>query len=343
MTQPRRGEGRPPFQQLHDDTIPEGRPQVTAEQLAAQMRETVDKLLRDNASRGDMKLINTALKELRYCFKVLAPLKNRPKVTVFGSARLPPSDPSFQIAVEYGRRMAEAGYMVITGAASGIMEAGHVGAGRENSIGINIMLPWEQHANSIIDGDAKLMNLKYFFTRKLLFVKEASAVALFPGGFGTQDEGWEVLTLVQTGKSHLFPIVMLDAPGSDYWTRWQDYVTGVLLARKLISPEDLSLFRITATVDEAVEEVLRFYRVYHSMRYVGRDLVLRIRKPLPETLLASLPQDFADILVSGTFTQGPADPIEGDEYPDMTRLRLHFNRRNIGRLRQLVDRINTMQ
>ena len=203
MTQPRRGVGRPPFQQLHDDTTPEDRPQVSAEQLAGQIRETADKLLRDKASRGDMKLINTALKELRFCFKVMAPLKSRPKVTVFGSARLPPSDPSYQVAVEYGRRMAEAGYMVITGAAAGIMEAGHVGAGKENSIGINILLPWEQHANPIIDGDAKLMNLKYFFTRKLLFVKEASAVALFPGGFGTQDEGWEVLTLVQTGLKFL--------------------------------------------------------------------------------------------------------------------------------------------
>ena len=340
MTQPRRGVGRPPFQQLHDDTTPEDRPQVSAEQLAGQIRETADKLLRDKASRGDMKLINTALKELRFCFKVMAPLKNRPNVTVFGSARLPPSDPSYQIAVEYGRRMAEAGYMVITGAAAGIMEAGHVGAGKENSIGINILLPWEQHANSIIDGDAKLMHLKYFFTRKLLFVKEASAVALLPGGFGTQDEGWEVLTLVQTGKSHLFPIVMLDAPGSDYWTRWQDYVTGVLLARKLISPEDLSLYRITTSVDEAVEEVLRFYRVYHSMRYVGRDLVLRVRKPLPETLLATLSKDFADIVVSGTLTQGPASAIEGDELPELTRLRLHFNRHSMGRLRQLVDRIN---
>ena len=340
MTQPQPGEGRPPFQQLHDDIIPEDRPQVTAEQLVAQMRETADKLLRDNASRGDMKLINTALKELRYCFKVMAPLKNRPKVTVFGSARLPPSDPSYRVAVEYGKRMAEAGYMVITGAASGIMEAGHVGAGKENSIGINIMLPWEQHANPIIQGDAKLMNLKYFFTRKLLFVKEASAVTLFPGGFGTQDEGWEVLTLVQTGKSHIFPIVMLDAPGSDYWTRWQDYVIGVLLYRKLISAEDLALYRIANSVDEAVEEVLRFYRVYHSMRYIGRDLVLRLRKPIPEALLAGLSKDFADILVSGTFAQAPPGPIEGNEFPDLPRLRLHFNRRNMGRLRQLIDRIN---
>src|SRR5262249_12164141 len=170
---------------------------------------------------------------------------------VCGWARLPPTDPSYQVAVEFGRRMAEAGFMVITGAAAGIMEAGHVGAGRDKSIGINILLPFEQHANPIIDGDRKLMHLKYFFTRKLLFVKESDAVALFPGGFGTQDEGFEVLTLVQTGKSHLFPIVLVDEPGGDYWVRWQAFIVDVLLKRKLISPEDLSLYKLCTSVDEA--------------------------------------------------------------------------------------------
>ena len=171
--------------------------------------------------------------------------------------------------------------MVITGAASGIMEAGHVGAGQEKSIGVNIMLPFEQHANAVIRGDQKLMHLKYFFTRKLLFVKEADAVALFPGGFGTQDEGFEVLTLVQTGKSHIFPIVMVDEPGGDYWAKWREYISGVLLKRKLISPADMSLFKVTDSVEEAVLEVLNFYRVYHSMRYVGRELSLRLKNWLP--------------------------------------------------------------
>src|SRR5438552_17077885 len=157
--------------------------------------------------------------------------------------------------------MAEAGFMVITGAASGIMEAGHVGAGLDKSIGVNIMLPFEQEANAVIRGDQKLMHLKYFFTRKLLFVKEADAVALFPGGFGTQDEGFEVLTLVQTGKSHLFPILLIDEPGGDYWRRWQDFVENILLARALISPEDLALYKITDSIDEAVAEVVNFYRV----------------------------------------------------------------------------------
>src|SRR2546427_5278565 len=198
---------------LHDD----GRVPVGTEQLVQQLKETADKLIRDQANRGDIKLLNTALKELRYAFKIFAPYRNQRKVTVFGSARVPPDHPAYHQAVLFSRKIAEAGDMVITGAASGIMEAGHVGAGRENSIGVNILLPFEQEANAIIAGDVKLMHLKYFFTRKLLFVKESDAVPLFPGGFGTQDEGYEVLTLVQTGKSHLFPIVMVDEPGGDAW------------------------------------------------------------------------------------------------------------------------------
>jgi uncharacterized protein (TIGR00730 family) len=326
--------------QASNEPRPEDRAPLTDEELIRQAHETVDKFLRDGASRADLKLMATTLKELRYCFKVFSGLRDRRKVTVFGSARLPPEHPAYQAAEEFGRRMAEADFMVITGAAAGIMEAGHVGAGRDRSIGINILLPFEQHANSVIDGDHKLMHLKYFFTRKLMFVKESDAVALFPGGFGTQDEGFEVLTLVQTGKSHLFPIVMVDAPGGDYWTRWQTYITDVLLAGELISPEDTSLYKVCVSVDEAVEECLRFYRVYHSMRYVGRDLVFRLRKELPEALLERIRQEFQGILVSGTFKQGPPSAAEGGEHASLPRLTFHFNRRNMGRLRQLVDLIN---
>ena len=329
------------FQQIVEEAHPEERLPISAEHLAQQIRETADKLLRDGATRGDLKLLSTALKELRYCFKVFTPFRNVRKVTVFGSARIPSTDPAYQAAVDFGRRLAQSGYMVITGAAAGIMEAGHVGAGRDHAIGINILLPFEQHANSIIDGDRKLMHLKYFFTRKLLFVKESDAVALFPGGFGTQDEGFEVLTLVQTGKSHLFPIVMVDAPGGDYWVRWQAYITDVLLARRLISPEDLHLYKIASSVDEAVEEILQFYRVYHSMRYVGHDLVLRLQNPLSAEVLEQVRSTFADILVGGTFEQstGPL-PAEGNELPELSRLRFCFNRRGMGRLRQLIDFIN---
>jgi hypothetical protein len=340
MPEGKRGQGSQPFLRVHDDTPTAEPTPVGADQLAAQIRETADKFVRDGATRGDLKLVSTALKELRYCFKVMSQFRDTRMVTAFGSARLPASDPAYAVAEEFGRRMAAAGYMVITGGGGGIMEAAHVGAGRDRSIGFNILLPFEQRANPVIDGDRKSMHLKYFFTRKLMFVKEADAVALFPGGFGTQDEGFEVLTLVQTGKSHLFPIVLLDAPGGDYWVRWQAFIVDVLLKRRLISPEDLSLYKLCGSAEEAVEEVLSFYRVYQGMRYVGKDLVLRLAETLGEEALARLRADFADILVSGTFEQGGPLPAEGDEYPGMNRLRFHFNRRDMGRLRQLVDRIN---
>jgi uncharacterized protein (TIGR00730 family) len=330
------------FNQVHDEPHAEDRPPPGIEQLVLQIRETADKLIRDGATRGDVKLLSTALRELRYAFKVFTPYRNLRKVTVFGSARLPLDHPACACAVEFSRRIAEAGWMVITGAASGIMEAGHVGAGREKSIGVNILLPFEQEANAVIRGDLKLMHLKYFFTRKLLFVKEADAVALFPGGFGTQDECFEALTLVQTGKSHLFPIVMVDEPGGDYWVRWRQYIEDELLNRQLISPADMSLFKVTDSVDAAVEEVLNFYRVYHSMRYVGSELVLRLKRKLSDATLAHLRADFADILVAGTFEQTAALPAEANDkaVADLPRLRFRFDRRSLGRLRQLVDVIN---
>jgi uncharacterized protein (TIGR00730 family) len=336
-------EGVGSFHHVHDDTHHDDRPPVGIEQLIQQIKETADKLVKDGANRGDVKLVSTALKELRYAFKVFAAYRGRRKVTIFGSARLSRDHPAYQQAVAFSRRVVEAGFMVITGAASGIMEAGHVGAGRENSIGVNILLPFEQEANSVIAGDLKLMHLKYFFTRKLLFVKESDAVVLFPGGFGTQDEGFEVLTLIQTGKSHLFPVVMLDEPGGNYWVRWQNYVKDVLLARQLISPADLALYKITDSVDEALEEVRRFYRVYHSMRYVnGGDLVLRLQHPLSDGVLKQLRVEFADIVTAGTFEQVAALPEESNDTQVMSlpRLRFRFDRHNLGRLRMLVDAIN---
>jgi uncharacterized protein (TIGR00730 family) len=335
--------GSDTFQHVHDHPqTDEERQQVGTEQLVQQIKETADKLLRDGTNRGDVKLLNTALKELRYSFKVFAPYRHRRKVTVFGSARLPLDHPACKQAIEFSRRVAEAGFMVITGAASGIMEAGHIGAGREASVGVNILLPFEQSANSIIAGDTKLMHLKYFFTRKLLFVKESDAVALFPGGFGTMDEGFEVLTLIQTGKSHIFPVVLVDEPGGDYWKRWMDFVDGVLVTRGLISPTDLHLFKVTDSVDEAVEEILTFYRVYNSMRYVHRDLVLRLNHPLSDELLQRIRIEFADILKSGTFEQTTALPAEANDQhvADLPRLRFAFDQRNIGRLRLLIDEIN---
>jgi uncharacterized protein (TIGR00730 family) len=346
MDKPVLGSGRPSFhssfQHVHDDAATDDRQQIGIEQLAQQIRETADKLVRDCATRGDVKLLSTALKELRYSLKVFTPYRHLRKVTVFGSARLPASHPAYAQAVAFSKRMAEAGWMVITGAASGIMEAGHVGAGREKSIGVNILLPFEQEANPIIRGDLKLMHLKYFFTRKLLFVKESDAVALFPGGFGTQDECFEVLTLVQTGKSQMFPIVMVDEPGGDYWTRWREYIADELLARELISPADMSLFKVTDSVDEAVAEVLQFYRVYHSMRYVRGDLLLRLQHRLSDEMMQRIRDEFADILVAGTFEQTEALPEEANDTHvlHLPRLRFRFDRRSLGRLRQLIDAIN---
>ena len=333
------------FQQIHDHdpTLPDEEYKGHGiEHYVAQIRETADKLLHDHANRGDVKLLSVALRELRYCFKVFAALRGRRKVTVFGSARLPLTDPSCVQAIEFGKRLAAHDYFIITGAASGIMEAGHVGAGRDHAIGINILLPFEQEANAVIRNDHKLMHLKYFFTRKLLFVKESDAVALFPGGFGTLDEAFEVLTLIQTGKSHLFPIVMLDVPGNDYWAHFLRFTRDVLLARHLISDYDLSLFKVTTSVDEAVAEVLNFYRNYHSMRYVRGDLVLRMQKPLSEATLDRMRTDFHDIIKEGTLEQTNALPEEANEphLAQMPRLKFRFDRHRLGRLRQLIDAIN---
>ena len=320
----------------------ERRPQTIPE-FVRQMKETADKFLRDGAGRGDVKMMNVAFKELRYALKVFSAYKDRRKVTVFGSARTKPDDPSYAQAIAFGQRMTEAGYMVITGAGGGIMEGAHIGAGKDNSLGLNIMLPFEQSANAVIStaGD-RLVTLKYFFTRKLMFVKEADAVILFPGGFGTQDELFEVLTLVQTGKSHLFPIVCVDHPAGNYWKRWDEFMRSELLERRLISPDDCSLYRVTNSVDEAVKEVVNFHRVYHSMRYVKGDLIVRIQKELSPALLEELRKEFGKIVVKGTIEQTWADPSElnDEQVKNLPRLRFRFDRRNLGCLRLMVDRIN---
>lgn len=306
------------------------------------MRRTVDQLERDGSSRGDLKILNRTLRELRYALKVFQPFRRRRKVTIFGSARTQPIHPTYGVAEALGKRMAGHGWMVITGAGGGIMEAGHKGAGREMSMGLNIMLPFEQSANPFIVGDPKLVTLKYFFTRKLMFVKECSAVICMPGGFGTLDETLEVLTLLQTGKQTMLPLVLLDQPGGSFWRDLERYFVDALLKHGLISPEDVSLYRVTDSLDEAVDLVLNFYRVYHSMRYVDDRLVLRLNHALSDEQLARLNQDFVGILVSGHIEQIEALPEESNEpeLASLPRLRLHFNRRNFGRLRLLIDAVN---
>ena len=322
--------------------IRQPRSPVTLESLIAEIKLTADKLARDNAALGDVKILARVLKELRYAFKVFTPYRQHRKVTVFGSARLQPDHPSFQQSVEFGRRMAQLGWMVLTGAGGGIMEGAHIGAGRDMAMGVNIMLPFEQSPNSVIAADPKLINLKYFFTRKLLFVKEVGAIALFPGGFGTQDECFEALTLVQTGKHELLPIVCLDDPNDDYWTKWRRYITDELERPGLIATEDLSLFKVTNSVDAAVEEILHFYRVYHSMRFVRGKLVLRLNQEVSDELLARLNTEFTDLLESGRIDRATAHKLESDDTHALTlpRLLLHFDRKKVGRLRQMVNLIN---
>lgn len=310
--------------------------------LLAEMRQTINRLENDVAARGDIKLLNRALKELRYAFQVFRPYRMIKKVTVFGSARTPPDHPDYKLSVEFGRRMASSGWMVVTGAGGGIMEGAHVGAGQTMSMGVNILLPFEQEANFVIQGDEKLVTFRYFFTRKLMFVKEVHAVVLFPGGFGTMDELFEVLTLIQTGKRDMIPIVLIETPGERYWTAWLEFTRSQLLGRQLISPTDLSLFKITDSIDTAVAEVERFYSVYDSMRFIRDKLVLRLRDVPSDELLERLNVDFAGMLTSGKIERVPTHPHEYDESEirHLPRIAFRFNRRETGRLRQLIDVLN---
>ena len=298
------------------------------------------RLLRDAPSRGDVKLMSAALKELVHAFRVFTPWEHVRKVSVFGSARTGPDHPDWRQARDFGERIVRAGWMVITGAGHGIMGAAQGGAGREASFGVNIRLPFEQRANEVIAGDVKLIHFRYFFTRKVVFVRQSHAIALFPGGFGTFDEGLEALTLLQTGKSELVPVVFVDAPGGSYWRDWQRFIESHLLSRGLVGPHDLSLFRVTDDVDAAVAEITGFYRNYHSSRYVGDRLVLRVQQaPGPEAL-ERLNRDFADVLTGGAIEVAAPLLEEDGEAPDLARVVLRFDRREVGRLRQLVDRLN---
>lgn len=315
---------------------------VDGAEFVREILVTGARLVRDTTRRADLKLINSALKELRHALRVFAPFSAVRKVAVFGSARTPPEAPAWKQAHAFAESIAKRGWMVITGAGDGIMGAAQGGAGREKSFGVNIRLPFEQAANPVIAGDRKLVNFRYFFTRKLTFMKESHAVALFPGGFGTHDEGFEALTLVQTGKSEMIPIVFVDEPGGSYWREWDEYIRTHLRARKLISPEDTGLYRVTDSAEEAVREVLGFYRNYHSSRYVGDLLVLRVHRAPEGADLERLNRDFAGILVGGAIEATKALPEERDDAPGFARVTLRFNRREVGRLRLLIDALNAL-
>lgn len=310
--------------------------------LIGEMIVTALKLHRDGAPRGDLKLINTALKEMRYSMLVFR-RHTEPKVTMYGSARLDDTSADYEVARQFAETMVARHWGVITGAGPGIMEAGNRGAGPENSYGVNIRLPFETDANGFIAPD-RTVNFKYFFTRKLGFVKESHAFALFPGGFGTLDETFELLTLIQTGKSDLHPIVMMEAPGTDYWGGLISFARDVLIEKGLISPEDMDLFMCTTDPIEAADEITRFYANYHSQRYVDGRLVLRMRTAPDEDTLAHLNDEYADIVVSGrieTIDPTPAE-IRDDDVVDLARVAFMFDRRHFGALRRLVDHLNAI-
>ncbi|BCX48950.1 Rossmann fold nucleotide-binding protein, TIGR00730 family [Haloferula helveola] len=317
----------------------------TGYELLAEMMITAVRLSKSAVLPGDFKLMNRALKEMREAETVFEPWRDFRKVAVFGSARTKPDEPSYQAAVEFSRKMREHEFMTITGAGPGIMAAGNEGAGAEDSFGLNIVLPFEATANEFIAGDDKLVEFNYFFTRKLSFVKESDAAAGFPGGFGTMDEVFEALTLIQTGKAQVYPLVLVDEKGGTYWKFWEQFVRDHLLRPGLISEADLSLFKVTDDIDEAVEEVAGFYRVFHSYRYVGDKLVMRLMRPLTDASRSDLETRFSDVIKAGGMEQRGALDEESNEprMKDLPRLVFRHRRGNFGRLRELIDAVNRAQ
>lgn len=309
----------------------------------AEMIASLYKLSQQNPTSGDMTLFKRSMAELRYAQRVFAPYRHERKICIFGSARTRPPAPIFECAKEFARLMTEANFMTITGAGDGIMAAAQEGAGTERSFGLNILLPFEQHPNPVIRDDPKLVTFRYFFTRKLTFLRDASAVAAFPGGFGTLDEALEVITLMQTGKARLIPMVLIDQPGGMFWKNFARYVSEHLMADKLISPEDFNLFKLTTSLTEARDEIVRFYRNFHSYRFVGEYLVIRLQRALGETKLATLKKEFLSIIdPPGEMFQRDAFPQEANEpeIAQLPRLCLTFNRIHFGFLRLLIDRVN---
>jgi uncharacterized protein (TIGR00730 family) len=332
------------LQRRIDDLIASvgGEPKSFAARLVGDLIRTSLKLFPDGADHGQMKLLAASLKEMRHAYRVFGRYRGRRKISIFGSARTPPDHPDYAAAKAFSQQMAGHGWMAITGAGDGIMKAGHEGPQREASFGLSIRLPFETTANTVIEGDPKLINFRYFFTRKLMFLSHSDAIAVFPGGFGTQDELFESLTLVQTGKSNIVPIVMVEGAGGDYWPSWEESIQRNLLRHGWISPEDPALYYIAPDVESAVEHVMRFYRRYHSSRYVGDQLVIRMLEPLTPEQVEGLNAEFAPIVKSGRIQQ-VLRAIEGEEdHLELPRLVFSFIRRKPGVLRRLLDRLNEL-
>lgn len=303
---------------------------------------TAVKLGMESDDKGDLKLVNSALKELRYSFKIFSPHRNIKKVIIFGSARSKETSPEYLMAQEFSRRITEKGYMVVTGGGPGVMEAGNRGAIDGKDFALNIRLPFEQKANPYLNEKDQVINFKYFFTRKLIFVKETDATTLFPGGFGTNDEGFEMLTLIQTGKSKPRPIVLFEPEGSTYWKTWKSFVDEQLVKKGFANKADLNLFKIVDNVDDAIKIIDDFYKIYHSIRYIDNVTVLRLNKDISDDKLHKINSEFKDILISGDIKVSAPMPkeIQDEEYLDLPRLSMNFNMRDYGRLCALINVIN---
>ncbi|MCS7030391.1 MAG: LOG family protein [Gloeomargarita sp. SKYG116] len=338
---------------MRADALPELPPELQAwlNQLDAAkhgkwMRRALEALLRlsqTSLDRLDWKIIAGAIQDMEQGFRVFQPYRHVRKIAIFGSARIPKDTPDYQLAVQFARCMCEQGFMVMTGAGGGIMQAGNEGAGTDHSFGLNIQLPFEQNSNVFVSDSPRLINFKYFFTRKLFFLRETDGVCAFPGGFGTQDEVFETLTLCQNGRCPPIPMVLLEHPGGTYWRAWDNFVREYFWRTHFISPDDVELYTITDSVAVACQTIRQFYRVYHSSRYVREDLVLRLHHPLSEAVVAQLNEEFADIIASGVMEQRGAFPEEiGDETDHLPRLVFRFNQRDYGRLYQLIRRLNEL-
>jgi uncharacterized protein (TIGR00730 family) len=323
--------------------IAEGRPMSrTQSSLLRSMLSSVWSMTREGTSAGDLKIADAALAEMTEAFRVFRPYREIRKLTMFGSARTLPADPVYMLARDLAAHLAEAGWMVVTGAGPGIMAAGIEGAGASRSFGINIRLPFEQGANPFIAQDPKLVEMRYFFTRKLMLIKESHGYAVLPGGFGTLDECYELLTLLQTGKAEPAPVVLVETPGGSYWSQWQEFVEELSSGPGYISADDLVLYRIVTTVEDAAKEVLDFYRNYHSCRWVGDLLVLRLQTAPSSTELTALNREFKDIVASGSIRlASPFPPERSDnDQLELARAAFRFDRVHYGRLRQLIDALN---
>jgi uncharacterized protein (TIGR00730 family) len=312
------------------------------EKALKEIISTVCKLPEINMNSGDWKLMSRSIKELKNSFQSFAPYRHKRKVAIFGSARTPVDDPLFEMAENFSEGITSKGFMVITGAGGGIMEAGNKG-GKDESFGVNIKLPFEQSANNYIKNSAKLVSYNYFFIRKLMFIKESDATVLFPGGFGTLDEAYEGLTLIQTGKSLPRPILLMQNPGDDYWQTWVSFFTEIMLRDHYISPDDMDLFSICESNEDAIEKITSFYKVYHSLRYVGDIAVIRLNTPLTSQNIQQLNESFKDIVVEGSIDSCDPFPEEIETRDELKKFRISFkfNKINFGRLVSMVHMINT--